>query len=210
LVLGSYLIGAVPFGRLIGKRVARIDIQKKGSGNIGATNVAREIGIGWGMVTLVLDVIKGLASVVAAKEILPGNPGGVSEAAGLAAVLGHQFSVFLGFKGGKGVATALGAFCGLEPLGCAASGIVFLAVGGLSGYVSVASMAGACSLPLAVGLVGGEGLTVATGAVVAVLICFKHRRNLERLARGEEPQVWALGAGRQERRSRRRSSSSSE
>jgi glycerol-3-phosphate acyltransferase PlsY len=112
-IVTAYLLGSIPFGKLIAKRVAHINITQRGSGNIGATNVARELGITWGLVTLLLDMLKGFLPVfLYAHYILQA---GIEfetclSAIGLAALLGHQFSIFMRFRGGKGVATAIGIY----------------------------------------------------------------------------------------------------
>jgi len=206
-LLAAYLLGAVPFGRIIGKRVARIDIRKQGSGNIGATNVARELGLGWGILTLVLDAAKGAIPVIAALAI--GGERGLAEGAGLAAIVGHQFSVFIGFRGGKGVATALGIFAVLEPGITVAALGVFLAVVAVTDHVSMGSMATSCGMPLGIALSGGPLERIAAAAVMAGLIVWAHRENIVRLLHGEE-RGWRRGPEGQPRRSRRRSNSSSE
>jgi len=181
----SYLLGAIPFGRVIGARVARIDVRQGGSGNIGATNVARQVGLKWGVVTLVLDALKGAIPVVVAGVLTEGARG-LPEACGLAAILGHQFSVFLGFGGGKGVATALGVFAALQPLVCVGSIIVFLAVVAFFDYVSLGSIAAAWSIPLLTGVMGSPLERVVVGLIAAALITVRHRENIERLIKGNE------------------------
>ncbi len=206
-LVAAYFLGAVPFGRIIGKRVARIDIRNQGSGNIGATNVARELGIGWGILTLVLDAAKGSIPVMAALAM--GGEGGLAEGTGLAAVVGHQFSVFLGFRGGKGVATALGVFGTLDPGITVAALGVFLAVVAVTDHVSMGSMAASCAMPLGLALFGGTPERTAAAVVIAGLIVWAHRENIRRLLRGEE-RGWRRGREVQPRRSKSRSNSSSE
>lgn len=181
----SYLLGSIPFGRVIGERVARIDVRQFGSGNIGATNVARNLGLGWGVATLILDALKGAAPVVAA-GILAEGARGLPEACGLAAVVGHQFSVFLRFGGGKGVATALGVFCALQPLACAGAIVVFLSVVAAFGYVSLASLVAAWCIPILMCGLGGTPEQIAVGVIAAALITARHRKNIERLINREE------------------------
>ena len=187
----SYVLGSIPFGRVIGERVARIDVRQCGSGNIGATNVARHLGLGWGVATLVLDALKGAAPVVAAGALAEGARG-LPEACGLAAVLGHQFSVFLRFGGGKGVATALGVFCALQPLACAGAIVIFLAVVAAFGYVSLGSLAAAWCIPILMGGMGGSPERIAVGLIAAALITIRHHKNIERLIKGEETR-WKKG-----------------
>lgn len=185
LLVLSYLLGAVPFGRVIGYRVARIDVRRCGSGNIGATNVARHVGLGWGVATLVLDALKGAAPVLAA-GVLADGAGGLPEACGLAAVVGHQFSVFLNFGGGKGVATALGVFIAMQPLACVGGLIVFLGVVAVSDYVSLGSLAAAWSIPLVMGVMGNPAERIAVGLIIASLITLRHRDNIHRIRIGKE------------------------
>jgi glycerol-3-phosphate acyltransferase PlsY len=206
-LVAAYFLGAVPFGRIIGKRVARIDIQRQGSGNIGATNVARELGIGWGILTLVLDAAKGAIPVMAALAM--DGERGLAEGAGLAAIVGHQFSVFMRFRGGKGVATALGIFCVLEPWITVAALGVFLGVVAVTDHVSMGSMAASCAMPVGVALLGGPPERLAAAVVMAGLIVWAHRENIRRLLHGEE-RGWRRARESQPRRSRSRSNSSSE
>ena len=206
--LGAYLLGAVPFGRIIAKAVASIDIRTQGSGNIGATNVARELGLKWGALTLALDGFKGAVPVLLA-EVLGGEAPGLAEAAGIAAIVGHQFSVFLGFRGGKGVATALGVFGAMEPVATAAALLVFLAAVAVTDHVSVGSMAASLAVPVILALTGGGVERVVMAFAVSGLILAAHRENIGRLARGEE-RGWRRDRSDQEKRSRRPSNSSSE
>jgi len=189
--LAAYLVGAVPFGRIIARAAAQIDIRERGSGNIGATNVAREVGMKWGLLTLVLDGIKGAVPVVGVAAF-QGEVTGLAEAAGLAAIVGHQFSVFLGLRGGKGVATALGFFAALEPLVTVGALVVFLVAVGVTDYVSSGSMAAAGSVPVFLCLCGGSYERIAVAAAVAALIVLAHRENIGRLIRGEE-RKWRRG-----------------
>lgn len=204
----SYLLGAVPFGRVIGARVARIDVRDRGSGNIGATNVARQVGLLWGVVTLALDALKGAVPVLAAGFLAEGVRG-LPEACGLAAVVGHQFSVFLRFGGGKGVATALGVFCALQPLACAGACVVFVAVVAAFDYVSLGSLVSVWAVPILMAVVAGIPEQIGVGLMTAVMITVRHRENIERLSRGEEAQ-WKRDRANHPKRSSRRSSSSSE
>jgi len=181
----SYLIGAIPFGRVIGARVAKVDVTQHGSGNIGATNVARHVGLKWGVVTLLLDALKGAVPVVAAGVLAEGARG-LPEACGLAAILGHQFSVFMGFGGGKGVATALGVFAAMQALACVGAVTVFLAVVALFDYVSLGSLAAAWSIPILMGVMGSPPERIIVGLIAAALITIRHRENIERLIHGHE------------------------
>ena len=189
LLVGSFLLGAVPFGLVVARFHSGMDLRLVGSGNIGATNVARSLGLGWGILTLVLDLAKGLLPVLAGRYLfseLENIRDLLPAAAGLCAVLGHVFSPLLKFKGGKGVATALGAFLGLMPLALLPGAVVFLLVVGLTGYVSAGSMLGSLTVPLAALLLGRPWAYVVLAALVAAVIIYRHRENIGRIRRGEE------------------------
>jgi glycerol-3-phosphate acyltransferase PlsY len=181
----SYLLGSIPFGRLIAQRVARIDITRRGSGNIGATNVARELGVKWGLVTLLLDVLKGLAPTLVFRVLFPGYDTGISMV-GVCALLGHQFTPFLRFRGGKGVATALGVYLAVSPLSCLGALVVFVLVVSVWDFISLGSMVGAAAMPLFLAFAGEPGVIVLASAVMAGLICLKHKDNIGRLLAGNE------------------------
>jgi acyl phosphate:glycerol-3-phosphate acyltransferase len=185
----AYLLGAVPFGLLVGKGLAGTDIRSSGSGNIGATNVARSLGPAAGLLTLLLDVSKG-ALAAWAGGVLGGRPVGAC-LAGLAAVLGHIFPVYLGFHGGKGVATGLGVFLILDPPATAIAALVFLVCLGATRRVSVGSMMGSISLPVALHYRGAPQVLLATAWACCLLIVYRHRDNLRRLFLGTEPRLGA-------------------
>ena len=189
LCAAAFVLGAVPFGLIAGK-LRGIDLRKEGSGNIGATNALRLLGIVPGILVLLLDALKGLLPVIAARWL------GLSSwwvvAAGLCAALGHIFSPFLGFKGGKGVATSLGVLLGLSPLvaGCAAA--AFFAVVFLTRYVSLGSIIGAATqagmfalLPASY-LPGDPTPYRLFGIIVGVLVIVRHQSNIKRLLNGAE------------------------
>lgn len=183
-VLLGYLLGSLPIGPWIG-RLAGVDVQRQGSGNSGATNVARTVGKLAGIVTLLSDSLKGFVAVELAHHGWGGD--GVTCAAALAAILGHSYSVFLRFRGGKGVATAFGAFLGLAPGAAAVSVLVFVLVVRLTRIASVASMSAAVSLPVACFLMGVPAILASSAAAAALFVVAKHRDNLRRLADGTEP-----------------------
>ncbi len=199
LVLLAYLLGSIPFGYLIVRVRGGGDVRESGSGGTGATNVPRRAGRWAGVLTLALDASKGLLAVVVARWI-GGGEAGVDwwvAAAALAAVAGHVFPVWLGFRGGKGVATGLGVFLALAPLAVLCALPVFVAVVWATRYVSLGSMAAAAVLPLCVWLLGARGGDAAanhapllTAALAgAALIVLKHRANIGRLVRGEESKL---------------------
>lgn len=186
LLLGGYLLGGVPFGLLIG-RARGVDVRQRGSGNIGATNVLRVVGKAEAAATLLLDGLKGAAPVLAARAL--GFSDGWTAAAGLTAFLGHCFPVFLRFRGGKGVATGLGAVLAALP----AVGLAALAVWLLTAlcfrYSSLAALAAAGSLPLTTAIREGRGPFLTFTVLLAALIVARHHANIRRLWRGEEQKI---------------------
>jgi glycerol-3-phosphate acyltransferase PlsY len=187
-VAGGYLLGSIPFGLLLARRVAGIDVRETGSGNIGATNVARSAGRGLGLLTLALDAGKGAVAVLAAAA-LTGEPrdGAWPAAAGLAAFLGHVFPPWLRFRGGKGVATGFGIFLVLSPLAALAATAAFGAAFAASGMASVGSLVAALACAGAAAWADGPSTPVArVGLVVLVVVVLRHRDNVGRILRGEE------------------------
>lgn len=187
-VVAGYLLGSVPFGVLVARRMSGLDVRQVGSGNIGATNVARAAGKGAGALTLLLDAGKGALPVVAARWL--GLAPAWVAAVGLAAFLGHLFPVWLRFRGGKGVATALGLLLALEPWAALAGLAGFAAMLALTRMVSVGSMVGAVLGAATVLAVEGVRSPYAwASAAMAGAILVRHRGNLARLARGEERRI---------------------
>jgi len=186
-VLLGFLLGSIPSGVLLA-RLAGVDPRRGGSGNIGATNVARLAGLRFGIATLLADAGKGAAAVLVAR--LTGQSETVAASAGLAAVLGHLYSPSLGFRGGKGVATSAGSLLVLVPaaaLGCIAT---FAVVLGFDRRVSVASVSGALVAPIASGLLQGWATpSTAAATAMALLVVTRHRSNLRRLLAGTEPRI---------------------
>ena len=183
----AYLLGSIPFGYLLVKVFLKQDIRATGSGNIGATNVARSGAKGLGIATLLLDLGKAFAAVKIAQHIAPGNYD-LAVAAAVAAILGHIFPVWLGFRGGKGVASALGVFLALTwPSALAILG-VFLVVFLITRYVSLASIIAATTFPLfAFYFVPFRTPIVIAGFLfIPVLIIVKHHENIRRLLSGTE------------------------
>lgn len=186
-LLLCYLIGAIPFGLLFSRMVGK-DVREEGSGNIGATNVNRVLGKKLGILTLLCDVAKGFFPVYVASLFLPeGNSVELFIGlCGLAAVLGHMFSVYIGFQGGKGVATALGVFLFFSPISIAIALVVFVAVVAISGFVSAGSLVASGIIPFVMLLLGESFSTFICALVIAALIWIKHSSNIGRLRRGEE------------------------
>ena len=187
LILAAYLIGSIPFGLVLGK-LAGIDVRNLGSGNIGATNVSRLAGKKMGILTLVADVGKGFLPMLAAAWILRESQGGdtVVMYCGAAAFLGHLFPLYLKFKGGKGVATALGIFLYLDPVAVLIALAAFIVAVFVSGYVSVGSLTAAAVFPGISWYLGDGGSQLALAGFVSILIWAKHHENIVRLLRHEE------------------------
>jgi glycerol-3-phosphate acyltransferase PlsY len=191
LLAAAYFLGSIPFGLILARLFAGSDIRKAGSGNIGATNVARVAGPAAGILTLVLDAAKGAAAVWLAGRVTDQSSTAMTLAA-VAALIGHCFPVWLRFKGGKGVATALGVFLMLTPLAAVGALIVFIVVCLLWRYVSLGSVSAAAAMPLLMYFLWAPGhappLVVDFGTLFAsALVIFKHDANLQRLVDGTEP-----------------------
>ncbi len=186
LVVVAYLCGSIPTGILLSRRRG-VDPRDIGSGNIGATNVARAAGATAGFLTLVGDTLKALLPVLVAKSLGLGST--VVALVGLAAFLGHLYSCFLGFQGGKGVAATFGVLLGLAPLGAALLVVVFVATVAIGRYVSAASLlAAALTAPILLSI-GYSAPTVLAGFLMSVLVAIRHRDNIRRLRFGTEPRV---------------------
>lgn len=187
LIVGAYLLGAIPFGLVVGK-LAGMDVRTAGSGNIGATNVNRLLGKKLGLVTLVADMVKGIVPMVAAGWLVadPARRDLVVVLCGAAAFLGHLFPVYLKFRGGKGVATALGIFLYLAPLAALSAAALFVAVVYNWGYVSLGSLTAALFMPGLVWLFYRAPAPALLALGLGVLIWLKHRDNIGRLMRHEE------------------------
>jgi glycerol-3-phosphate acyltransferase PlsY len=184
LLLCAYCIGSIPTGLLLAKAFGGVDIRTKGSGNIGATNVYRTLGRKIGLLTLVGDCLKGLLPVLAAKALQ--LPVAWIALIGIAAFLGHIFPIFLRFKGGKGVATALGVFLATTPFAVLGALVVFIAVLVSRKYVSLASIAAAAVMPLLTTLINRDATIVAMSLVISVIVILKHHENIARLRNGTE------------------------
>ncbi len=206
-IIVGYLLGSIPFGYLIVRASKGADVRETGSGGTGATNVSRRAGKLAGIVTLLLDALKGAAAIAFAQLVLGlfGPTGAQLQiqsfpsarwwvaAAGVAAIVGHMFPIWLRFRGGKGVATGVGIFLVLAPMAIALAGVIFLMVVIATRFVSLGSMLAAISIPL---LIWGQHLyvrpnpefmpTLAAAIVIALLIIFAHHANIKRLVGGTE------------------------
>jgi glycerol-3-phosphate acyltransferase PlsY len=195
VLIAAYLLGSIPFGYLIVRGKEGSDVRESGSGGTGATNVSRRAGKVAGVVTLLLDALKGALAVGLARWLLAADVGinWWVAAAALMAVVGHCFPVWLGFRGGKGVATGIGVFLGLSPLAVACAGLVFILVVWTTRYVSLGSITATLVFPLCVWLLSiyfkpVERLPPVIAAALAcgALIVFMHRANIGRLLQGTE------------------------
>jgi glycerol-3-phosphate acyltransferase PlsY len=182
----AYLIGAIPTGVILSKLFGRGDIQRQGSKNIGATNVSRVMGKKWGILTLLGDVLKGMIAVWIGQWGLSGSAGYPLAVIAFGAFLGHCFPVYLAFKGGKGVATALGIFLVISPLVVLLAIPIFLLATYLGKFVSLGSMASAVSFPVLLGWLHYPSETVVLSLFIALGIILKHHENIKRIIRGEE------------------------
>lgn len=183
ILLAAYLLGSIPTGLLLGKMYG-IDVRKEGSGNIGATNLYRTVGRKVGIITLVGDCFKGLVPVLVVKYFA--LPVEIAAWVGLAAFCGHVFSVFLTFKGGKGVATALGVFLGLSPLSVIIALALFILLMLKWRYVSLGSISAAAVMPLAVYLLGNGPTVIMVTSIISLIVIARHYENIRRLLAGTE------------------------
>ena len=186
LVAIGYLVGSIPTGVLIA-RLAGVDVRRVGSGNIGATNVTRSAGLRPGLFTLLGDTLKGALPILLARWLHASE--GVEAAVGAAAVAGHVFPVTLGFRGGKGVATALGVLGVLAPVVAGAVLVAFAAVVVASRWVSAGSLVAAGLAPVLLALLGHPRVHVLTMCGISLLILVRHRANIGRLLAGTEPKL---------------------
>ncbi len=197
IIIGSYLLGSIPAAYFAG-RIARTDIRDVGSGNIGATNVVRTLGKRYGYPVFAFDFLKGWGAVrlsmflVGRFQPAPISPEVAGIIAAVSCIFGHSFPIWLGFKGGKGVAPSAGSLFGLMPVGLLIGAVIWLLTFRLTRYVSVASMIAALVLPIVIAILSSLGLNGDRGLVyfsicMAAFIILRHRSNLSRLIRGTEP-----------------------
>ena len=187
IVVVAYLLGSIPFGYLIVRRKMGADIRQTGSGGTGATNVSRGAGKAAGVLTLLLDAAKGSVAVLIAKSV--SGDDWVIAVAAIAALVGHIYPVWLGFRGGKGVATGVGIFLVLAPVAVLCAGVVFVAIVALTRYVSLGSITAAVLIPVFIWLQSDLRPLLVAAIVGAALIVFAHRGNIRRLASGTESRI---------------------
>lgn len=186
-VVTAYAIGSIPFALILARRWGTGDLRHLGSGNLGAANVWRATGVTPGVLVALLDVAKGAAGVVVAQRLNGGMA--TPAAAGVAAVLGHIYPVWLGFRGGKGVATSCGVFAILTPVAVPPVLAIFFAAIWMTKYVSVGSVLASLALPPIVYAIGSPPPATAAAVFLAGLIAFRHRSNLTRVRAGTERRV---------------------
>ncbi len=187
-ILGSFLIGSIPTGYLMVKSLKGVDIREHGSGNTGATNVFRIAGKTPGFITLGIDVIKGLVPVLISIKLFPGEIY-FHSAVGLAAILGHTWTPFLKFRGGKGVATSLGVYSALVPVPSLITVVCFAVAFSLTRIVSLSSLFAALGMCAATAFLSHSDFYTGLVFGTAVLIFILHRKNIRRLMKGEEPRI---------------------
>ena len=183
----AYLIGSLPFGYIISNVFLKSDIRSHGSGNIGATNVLRVVGWKAALPVFALDLLKGFAVVIMAKS-LSGQPE-VYLVAGLLSMVGHSYPIFLRFKGGKAAATGIGVLIALSWQVTLILAVVAIIIIGITRYVSLASIVGSCLVPLLFWLLGFDLSYIIFGLVTALLVCIRHKQNIERLLKGAESKL---------------------
>jgi len=184
LLIFAYLLGSVPTGVILTRAFSEVDPRTQGSKNIGATNIYRTAGKKLGVLTLVGDILKGLIPVVIAKAVLDSHFW--IAAVALTAFLGHLYPIFLKFKGGKGIATGLGAFLALAALPAFLSFLVFAAVVYRSRYISLGSLIAATAFPLFLALLNPHHIYIPFAIVIGLFIFWRHRENIQRLMAGKE------------------------
>lgn len=183
----SYLLGSIPNGLILGKLIWGVDLRQHGSGNIGATNAWRTIGKAGGFSIFLLDMLKGAVSAYLGLHLGGGELAGII--CGLLAIAGHSWSVFLGFKGGKGVATGLGVIAMLMPMVTAIVFLVWLAIVKATGYVSLGSIVAAVLVPVLALFMGLHTDFMVLGLIAAVFIVYRHKSNITRLLNGTESKI---------------------
>jgi glycerol-3-phosphate acyltransferase PlsY len=191
-LMAAYFLGSIPSGYLIGRWVANTDVRTLGSKNIGATNVARSFGLSWGLLVLVMDMAKGALPVVVALSIWPGGSGRdplIVAFVALAAFFGHLSSVFLRFRGGKGVAIAFGISVVLIPKAALASFVIFLVVTWIWRYVSLGSLTALLTLPAWAALTGCNFIYLGLTSVFALAVVIRHASNIRALLQGRERKI---------------------
>jgi len=190
-VVVAYLLGSISSSTIISKQFAKIDIRNYGSGNAGATNTLRVLGAKWGLLVLVIDVLKGVIAVLIARMLTPDSDKFFVCLAGLAVIIGHNWPIFFRFKGGKGIATTIGVLLTVltgPALTAGGVAIIFLI---LTRYVSLAALTFTILTPLAAIIFHDSLVSIIFSAIIAVLAVYRHRANISRLIQGSESQLFS-------------------
>lgn len=188
IILG-YLLGSIPFGLLMTRLFKGVDIREYGSGNIGATNAYRVMGLGMGVLVALFDIGKGYFSVLLARQIFGPEATLILILAGIAAIAGHNWSIFLKFDGGRGVATSVGILISLMPKTVLISFFVWLVIVLTTQYVSLGSIVGAILIPIMAIVFKNPPMYIGLGLIIAVFVVYRHRPNIQRLLAGEENKI---------------------
>jgi glycerol-3-phosphate acyltransferase PlsY len=190
-IVAAYLLGSIPFALFAARRWSGADLRRAGSGNLGAANVMRVSGIGAGLLVAALDMAKGAAGVLMAQRVTTSEA--APAMAAIAAIVGHVYPVWLRFRGGKGVATAFGAFATLTPIAAIPALAVFVIAASTTKYISLGSVMASLALPPVAYLTGSAPPVVIAAAAACALIVFRHRTNLDRVRTGRERRLGARG-----------------
>ena len=187
LIILAYLIGAIPSAYIFTVKIKGVDIREIGSGNVGATNAARALGLKYGIIVALLDILKGFLAVSLVYFLMGNNINqSIVYLSGLAVIIGHDFSVFLKFNGGKGVATSVGVILGLEPIILLFLVIIWFLIAVITRYISLASVLSALILPAVAYLISAETIAILFFLVFGLLIVISHHENISRLIKGTE------------------------
>jgi glycerol-3-phosphate acyltransferase PlsY len=194
LVIVSYFVGAIPTSYIAGRLVRGIDLRQHGSGNLGATNAYRVLGWSAAIPILLVDTLKGFLPAFLFPRFDGVTDFGWTLAYGVAAILGHVYSIYVGFRGGKGVATSAGVFLALAPVAVLLGLVIWVGLVAATGYVSLASIVSAAALPLFILATGAPLAVLVLSVLLAAFVIFAHRSNIRRLLRGEEHRFRRRGA----------------
>ena len=194
LVIASYFVGAIPTSYIAGRVTRGIDLRQHGSGNLGATNAYRVLGWRAALPIFLVDILKGFLPVLLFPRIDGETHFAWALAYGVAAILGHVYSIYVGFRGGKGVATSAGVFLALAPVAVLLSLLIWIALVATTGYVSLASITAAAAMPLLILATGARLEVLVLSLLLAAFVIFAHRANIRRLRRGEEHRFRRRGA----------------
>lgn len=189
-VVIGYLLGSISSSTIISRWFAKIDIREHGSGNAGATNTLRVLGTRWAIVVLLIDVLKGVLAVIIAWKLGPGHEW-VAYASGLAAIVGHNWPIFFGFRGGKGIATTIGVLLMVAPIATLIAGAAAILVIAVTRYVSLGSLILTVAVPIIVALMHGSTAKIIFGVALALLSIWRHQKNIGRLIRGQEHRIFS-------------------